>query len=107
MCSHLNRLIEAILKVHTIYHFQYRKENHPKIIPTLQPRDFSKDLKNEFETAVVHEPSVFEPLKFYCTGAARCLCSKDGSSYNRTWVLFNSSGLVKVLQIVKERCRHD
>ena len=27
---------------------------------------FSKGLKNEFETAVVKEPSVFEPLKFYC-----------------------------------------
>ena len=23
-------------------------------------------LKNEFEIAVVNEPSVFEPLKFYC-----------------------------------------
>ena len=23
-------------------------------------------LKNEFETAMVDEPSVFEPLKFYC-----------------------------------------
>ena len=29
--------------------------------------DFSKGFKNEFETAVVNEPSVFEPLKFYCT----------------------------------------
>ena len=28
---------------------------------------FSKGLKNEFETAVVNEPSVFEPLRFYCT----------------------------------------
>ena len=28
---------------------------------------FSKGLKNEFETDVVDEPSVFEPLKFYCT----------------------------------------
>ena len=28
---------------------------------------FSKGLKNEFETAVVNEPSVFEPLKFFCT----------------------------------------
>ena len=28
---------------------------------------FSKGLKNESETAVVNEPSVFEPLKFYCT----------------------------------------
>ena len=27
---------------------------------------FSKGLKNKFETAVVKEPSVFEPLKFYC-----------------------------------------
>ena len=24
-------------------------------------------LKNEFETAVVNEPLVFEPLRFYCT----------------------------------------
>ena len=28
---------------------------------------FSKGLKNESETAVVNEPSVFELLKFYCT----------------------------------------
>ena len=27
---------------------------------------FSKELKNVFETAVVNEPSVFEPLKVYC-----------------------------------------
>ena len=27
---------------------------------------FSKGIKNKFETAVVNEPSVFEPLKFYC-----------------------------------------
>ena len=27
---------------------------------------FSQGLKNEFETAVVNEPSVFEPLKFCC-----------------------------------------
>ena len=26
----------------------------------------SMGLKNEFETAVVNEPSVFEPLNFYC-----------------------------------------
>ena len=24
------------------------------------------ELKNEFETAVLNEPSVFEPLKVYC-----------------------------------------
>ena len=28
--------------------------------------DFFKGLKDEFETAVVNEPSVFESLKFYC-----------------------------------------
>ena len=27
---------------------------------------FLQGLKNEFETAVVNKPSVFEPLKFYC-----------------------------------------
>ena len=27
---------------------------------------FSKGLGNEFETALVNEPSVFEPLKFNC-----------------------------------------
>ena len=29
-------------------------------------------LKNEFETAVVNEPSVFEPLKFYCVYINPC-----------------------------------
>ena len=32
---------------------------------------FSWGLKNEFETAVVNEPSVFEPLKFYCNKRAK------------------------------------
>ena len=27
---------------------------------------FSWGLKNEFETAMVNEPTVFEPWKFYC-----------------------------------------
>ena len=27
----------------------------------------SRGLKNEFKTAMVNEPSVFEPLKFYCS----------------------------------------
>ena len=33
---------------------------------TLQLWDFSEGLKNEFETAMVNEPSVLEPLEFYC-----------------------------------------
>ena len=32
----------------------------------MQTWDFSQGLKNEFETAVVNEPSVFVPLKFNC-----------------------------------------
>ena len=32
----------------------------------MQLLDFSKGLKDELERAVVNEPSVFEPLKFYC-----------------------------------------
>ena len=38
--------------------------NHPK---SAAMGFFSKGLKNVFETAVVNEPSVFEPLKFYCS----------------------------------------
>ena len=37
--------------------------NYPKSAAT---SFFSMGLKNEFETSVVNEPSVFEPLKFYC-----------------------------------------
>ena len=34
-------------------------------------RFFSKGHNIEFETAVVNEPSVFEPLKFYLHGASK------------------------------------
>ena len=46
--------------------FQYEKEKHPKLSQICSYGNFSKGLKNEFERAVVNEPSVFEPLKFYC-----------------------------------------
>ena len=48
--------------------FQYEKEKHPKISKICSYGFFSYGLKNEyeFERAVVNEPSVFEPLKFYC-----------------------------------------
>ena len=39
---------------------------------------FSKGLKNEFETAVVNEPSVFEPLKFYCISSQGRLKAAKG-----------------------------
>ena len=44
---------------------QYKKENHPKLSQICIYEICSKGPKNEFETAVVNEPSVFEPLKFY------------------------------------------
>ena len=43
-----------------------KQEKSPQTILNLQLWDFSKGLKNEFETAVVNEPSGFEPLKVYC-----------------------------------------
>ena len=46
--------------------FQYKKETIPKLSQICNYGICSKGLKNEFETAVVNEPSVFEPLKFYC-----------------------------------------
>ena len=45
---------------------QYKKEIHPKLSQICNYGICSKGLKKEFETAVVNEPSVFEPLKFYC-----------------------------------------
>ena len=49
---------------------QYTIFNILKIITVNYPKsaavDFSYGLKNKFETAVVNEPSMFEPLKFDC-----------------------------------------
>ena len=45
--------------------FSMNMKNCP-IYPKSAAMGFSKGLKNEFETAMVNEPSVFEPLKFYC-----------------------------------------
>ena len=51
---------------------QYTIFNINKIITLNCPKSaavkfFSKGLKNKFETVVVNKPSVFEPLKFYCS----------------------------------------
>ena len=56
---------------YTISHI--KKENHPKLSQICSYGICSKGLKNEFEPAVVNEPSVFEPLKFYCTLIPFCL----------------------------------
>ena len=48
--------------------FQYEKEKNTRNYPKSAAMGFfSKGLKNEFEKAMVNEPSVFEPLKFYCS----------------------------------------
>ena len=45
---------------------QYEKENHPNLSQICSNGIFSKGPVNKLETAVVNEPSVFEPLKVYC-----------------------------------------
>ena len=42
--------------------FQYENKKHPKLSQICSYGIFSKRLKNEFERAMVNEPSVFEPL---------------------------------------------
>ena len=67
MCSQYNRLIEAILiSTHNIPFLNMKYNtiiNYPK---SAAMGLFSKGPKNEFETAMVTEPSVFEPLKVHC-----------------------------------------
>ena len=43
-----------------------KKENHLKLAQICSYGIFSKGLNKKFEKAVVNEPSVFEPSKFYC-----------------------------------------
>ena len=66
MCSHLNRLIDSNeYTEHAIINIKKKITlNYPKYNDVCSYGIFSKGLKNE--TAVVNEPSVFDPLKFYC-----------------------------------------
>ena len=54
------------MSTHNILFSIKKKEESHLIIPNLQPGNFFLKLKNEFETAVVNEPSVFEPPMFDC-----------------------------------------
>ena len=45
--------------------FNMNEKNTLKYSKSAAMGFFSKGLKNEFEIAVVNEPSVFEPLRFY------------------------------------------
>ena len=46
--------------------FKTKKENLPKSSQICSYGISSKGLKNEYETAVVNESPMFEPLKLYC-----------------------------------------
>ena len=57
---------------------------------------FCQGLKNEFETAVVNESSVFEPLKFYCiwkpaSDILSILQTLRSNMFNLTLLLFSQS----------------
>ena len=49
------------MNTHNIPFLNFKKENHPKLTQTCNYGICSKGPKNEFETAVENEPSVFEP----------------------------------------------
>ena len=53
------------MKTHNIPFSIFLKENHT-ILSKLCRYFFLGTQEREFETAVVNEPSVFEPSKFYC-----------------------------------------
>ena len=65
------------MSTHNIPFFQNEKEKHPKLSQTSSYGIFSKRLENEFERAMVTEPSVLEPLKFYCIYCSNCQEKKD------------------------------
>ena len=46
--------------------FNMNQKKHPNLSKICSYGLFSKGLKKEFETAVVNELSVFEPMKFSC-----------------------------------------
>ena len=54
----------------------------------------SKGLKNEFQTAMVNEPSVFEGLKFYCNTVFIILNIPVGDALKERGALFRVEGEV-------------
>ena len=71
---------------HTIFNVKKRK-NHPWLSKICSCGIFSKGLKNEFETAVVDEQSVFEPLKFYCILILASFLSSQAKDIRSTLIL--------------------
>ena len=48
--------------------FNIKKKITPNYSRSAALGFISKGIENEFETAVINEPSVFEPLRVYCIG---------------------------------------
>ena len=55
------------MSTHNIPFLNMKKKITLKLSRICSYMIFSKGSKNEFETAVLNESSVFEPLKFYCS----------------------------------------
>ena len=60
------------MSTHNIHFNITKQENHPKLSQSCSYGTFSMGLNNEFETAMVNESSVLQPLKFYCVRQPRC-----------------------------------
>ena len=54
------------MRINNIPFFNINKRKSSNLSEICNYGICSKGPKNEFETTVVNEPSVFEPLKFYC-----------------------------------------
>ena len=76
---------------------KYIKENHPKLSQICNYGICSKGPKNEFEPAVVNEPSVFEPSKFYCIANKYCKCKKASVSYKPVYCFCRCPEVSKIL----------
>ena len=63
------------MNAHNIPFLIEKKENQPKLSQICNNVIFSKGLKSEFKTAMVNEPSVFQPLKVWCSCYNRKLLS--------------------------------
>ena len=60
-----NMKVCCVYTQHTIVNLKNITLNYPKYNNACSYHDIF--FYNEFEMAVVNEPSMFEPLKFYCT----------------------------------------
>ena len=88
--------------VFTQYTIFIIKRKSPQIILNLQLCEFSKRLKNKFETAVVNELSVFEPLKFNCTVNSLYLEHSKCPLLSKNIVLRLSSSFPHLFHVLKK-----